>query len=195
MPKKTREALQEECNEDPSVDLQNKGNFDCVVSTGCTLLDLEISGSRIRGGGIPSGIIVEIFGPSGFGKTALLSEISTSGQKRGGYVRLLDPEARIDKQYSKVFGMELDKTDYERPDTVKEVFDFIFGWKPNEPPEGACNIVATDSLAALSSELEMSAKGDKMAGRRIAKDFNEGLRKTCRLIKKNNWLISLSARK
>ena len=33
-----------------------------TVSTGSTLLDLTISGRRRREGGIPGGIIVEIFG-------------------------------------------------------------------------------------------------------------------------------------
>ena len=148
---------------------------------------MAISGEKVRGGGIPGGIVVEIFGPSSAGKTSILSEICASALKRQGCVRLLDPEARIDEEYSRIFGVELDKTDYHRPDTVKEMFDLIYKWNPKEGL--ACNVIATDSLAALSSKLEMSDKGDKMAGRRIAKDFNEGLRKTCRLIKKNNWLV------
>ena len=41
------------------------GSLETVVSTGSTLLDLAISGGRIRGGGIPTGILMEIFGPSG----------------------------------------------------------------------------------------------------------------------------------
>ena len=39
-----------------------------MVSTGSTLLDLAISGTRVRGGGYPGGILVEIFGASGTGK-------------------------------------------------------------------------------------------------------------------------------
>jgi len=52
-------------------------------------------------------------------------------------------------------------------------------------------LVATDSLAALSSELELGTTGDKM-GMKIAKDFSQGLRKTCRLIKRNNFVIACS---
>lgn len=189
MPQKLRQSLKKESQEKSNIEIQNKGNFDSVISTGSTLLDLTISGSKVRGGGIPGGIIVEIYGPSSAGKTSVLSEICASALKRQGHVRLLDPEARIDEEYSRIFGVELDKTDYHRPDTVTEMFDSIYKWSPPDAPTGSCNVVATDSLAALSSKLEMSDKGDKMAGRRIAKDFNEGLRKTCRLIKKNNWLI------
>ena len=52
------------------------GNFEHVTSTGSTLLDLAISGNRIRGGGIPSGIMLVAYGPSQSGKTALLSQIA-----------------------------------------------------------------------------------------------------------------------
>ena len=37
------------------ISIQNKGNFERMVSTGSTLLDLAISGGRVRGGGIPGG--------------------------------------------------------------------------------------------------------------------------------------------
>lgn len=173
----------------PKLILQNRGDFNVVISTGSTLLDLAISGGRIRGGGIPGGIILEIFGPSGSGKTSILSEICADAQLRGGEVKFLDPEARLDREYTRIYGVDLDKTNYERPETVKEVFDFIFNWKPKESPAGTTNVVATDSLAALSSELELSEAGDKY-GMRIAKDFNQGLRKTCVLIRRNNWIIA-----
>ena len=186
------EQVIEEAEEDDQeeISLQNRGNFEHCVSTGSTLLDLIISGGRHKGGGIPGGIILEIFGPTSLGKTAILSEIVASAQSRGDNTRFLDPEARLDHEYSRIYGVDLDKADYHRPDTVKQVFDIIYGWNPEPAPIGACNVIATDGLAALSSELEMSEKGDKMAGRRIAKDFNEGLRKTCRIIRNNDWLIA-----
>ena len=187
------EQIEEEAeSESEEIVILNKGNFDYSVSTGCTLLDLAISGSKVRGGGVPGGILFEVYGPPSAGKTAILSEICASAQERGGSTRFLDPEARLDKEYSRIYGVDLDKTDYHRPDTVTEVFDLIRGWRPPPAPKGACNVVLTDSLAALSSDSELSEKGDKQAGRRIAKDFSEGLRKTCRDIRHNNWLIACS---
>ena len=53
----------------------NEGDFGTVISTGSTLLDLAISGGRVRGGGIPAGILLEIYGPSGTGKTSVLAEM------------------------------------------------------------------------------------------------------------------------
>jgi RecA/RadA recombinase len=58
--------------------------FDKVVSTGSTLLDLAIAGKKVRGGGLPGGILVEIYGPSGSGKTSLLAEIAHQCNEKGG---------------------------------------------------------------------------------------------------------------
>ncbi len=168
----------------------NKGDFGTVISTGSTLLNLGISGGRVRGGGVPAGILLEIYGPAQTGKTALLAEICADTQAKGGNIKFLDPEGRLDKEYSRIYGMELGKEDYYMPDTVNEVFEHILKWEP-DLPKGGANIIATDSLAALSSELELGESGDKM-GMKIAKDFSQGLRKTCRLIKRNNFIIVCS---
>lgn len=168
-------------------------NFEKIVSTGSTLLDLTISGGRLEEGGIPGGIIVEIFGPSGAGKTALLSELATSTQLRGGVVKFLDPEARLDLEYSKIYGMSVnDHFEYSRPDTVSQMFtEEIWSWDPPRPNQ-TINMIAADSLAALSTKLEMdNDEGDKM-GMRRAKEFSEGLRKTCRQIAERNQLIICS---
>ena len=163
-----------------------EGNTEMMISTGSTTLDLAISGLRVHGGGIPGGILIEIFGPSGAGKTALLSEILAYVQARGGETMILDPEARMDKRYAEIYGVTINKDNYYRPDTVTDVFNLIEGFKPDD--SSALHAIGTDSLAALSSELEMSPKGDKM-GMKIAKDFSQGLRKTCRVIANNNWII------
>ena len=156
--------------------------LDKVISTGSSLLDLAISGGRIRGGGIPGGIIIEVFGPSGSGKTAILAELCASAQAKGGDICFLDPEARLDREYCLIYGLSLPDENYYRPDTVTEMFDLIWKWEP--PSSGTINVIAADSLAALSTEMEMEDE-DKM-GMRRAKEFSEGLRKTCRLIANNN---------
>ena len=161
---------------------------DLIVSTGSTLLDLAISGNRIRGGGIPGGIIMEIAGPAGSGKTAILASIAASAQSKGGQVMFLDPEARFDQQYAEIYGIHLEAENYHRPNTVEEVFELIYKWKPKNP--NAINVVVTDSLAALSTEMEMEDQ-DKY-GMRRAKCFSEGLRKTARIISNNNWIIACS---
>jgi len=161
-----------------------------VVSTGSTLLDLAISGERLRGGGIPNGIVMEIYGPSGKGKTALLSEICGCAQAKGGDIFIADPEARLDKEYARIYGVELRKDNYSRPDTVPEMFQGIWDWKPKPKKSDAVCVYGGDSLAALSTDMEMEDK-DKM-GMKRAKDFSEWMRKTCRVIANNGWLIPLT---
>lgn len=166
------------------------GDFGKKISTGSTLLDLAISGGRVRGGGLPGGVLVEIFGPSGSGKTVLLSEIAGSIQRQGGEIMFHDPEARLNKQFAKLFDLNTDEMEYSNPDTVPEVFKAVRAWDVKD--DSVINGIMADSLAALSTDMEMDAKdGDKM-GMRRAKEFSEELRKTCRLLAKNNYLMVCS---
>ena len=160
-------------------------NFERVVSTGSALLDLTISGGRIEGGGVPYGMLMEIFGPSGAGKTSILAEICGSAAVRGGTYDIKDPEARLDEEYSRIYGISINKDNYTRPDTVTAVFDEI--WSAVGDPSKNYHVSGIDSLAALSTNLELE-KGDKM-GMRRAKEFSEALRKTCRMIANNKWLV------
>jgi recombination protein RecA len=166
------------------------GDFGKVISTGSTLLDLSISGGRIRGGGLPGGILVEAFGPSGSGKTVFLSEVASAVQRQGGDIMFHDPEARLNPTFAKLFGLELDKKDHLKPDRVPEVFSAVRSWEPKN--RKVINGVFADSLAALSTAQEMEKdEGDKM-GMRRAKEFSEELRKTCRIISANNYLMVCS---
>lgn len=161
-----------------------------VVSTGSTLLDLAISGGRFDGGGIPGGILVEIFGPSGCGKTVLLCEIAGAVQRLGGEVLFRDPEARLNAQFAQIFGFEVERVDYGRPSTVTELFGPLLKWEP-ETPVGAVSGIFADSLAALSTDLEMGKDGDKY-GMRRAKEFSEQCRKFCRVLAERNLLMVCS---
>lgn len=163
-----------------------------TISTGSTLLDLEISGSRIRGGGIPSGVIVEVFGPSGAGKTSIIAEICANAKAKGGDYFICDPEARLDAEYAKIYGLKIDKTRYSRPDTVPEMFQKVWDWEPKPEKKDTISVFGGDSLAALSTSMEMdNDDGDKM-GMRRAKEFSEWMRKTCRKIANNNWIVVLT---
>jgi len=167
---------------------RSRPNTAKMVSTGSTLLDLAISGSVTKYGGIPSGIILEIFGPESSGKTAVLSEIAGSVQGKGGDIKFLDPEARLDKRYVEIYGVKLSRDKYARPDTVTELFREIESWNPASNKK--INAILADSLAALTTDTEMS-DGDAY-GMRRAKEFSEGLRKTCRIIANNKWIIACS---
>jgi len=225
------------------------GNDEVMISTGSTLLDLAISGGRKRGGGLPGGILVEIFGPSGCGKTVLLCEIAGGVQRQKGKIMFRDPEARLDKQFARIFDLDTNDMEYDTPDRVPDVFKAVREWEPelenglqkseitkmkrdavidfikehnlkinfelkkfnelkalkkevkkaiekenakNRSVSTTIHGIFADSLAALSTSLEMdSEEGDKM-GMRRAKEFSEETRKTCRIITNRNYLMVCS---
>lgn len=168
----------------PSLD----GDIITMISTGSTLLDLAISGGRVRGGGLPGGILVEISGAESTGKTVLLCEIAGAVQRQGGQVMFLDPEARLNKQFAQMFDLDVDVMEYSNPDTVKKAFLPIAEWKPE--PDDKIHIICTDSLAALVTEMEMEDK-DGMGTRR-ARDFSKETRNACRIITAKNYLMVCS---
>ena len=171
---------------------------DLFISTGSTLLDLAISGGRVRGGGIPGGILMEIFGGPGAGKTALAMEICASAQAKGGHVIVADPEARLDHEYARTYGTELSSDSYFRPNIVLDDVNergkvieqglegIIKEWNPVNTD--VINVLAADSIAALSTTMEMGKKGDKR-GQKKAKDLHALCRKTARLISQDNRLL------
>ena len=163
--------------------------FDYLTSTGSTLLDLAISGGRTEKGGIPSGIVMEVFGPSSAGKTAILASIAAHVKHYKGSAKFADPEGRLDQNYSEIYGLHLDKDEYFRPKYALELFKHI--WEFKIKGDGV-NALLADSLAAFSSKLEMSNDaGDKMGGQR-AKDLHQLMRKTCLKIAGSQLLICFS---
>lgn len=165
-------------------------NFKKVVSTGSTLLDLAISGERSRYGGIPGGVLVEVYGVSSGGKTSILSEILASALSNGGLINVLDPEGRLDAEYARCYGLQWNPEDYDRPDTIMQTFDLTKKFISNHVRENETdpiNAVGTDSIAALSTELEME-QGDKM-GMKRAKDLSTSMRLICREIANSGNLV------
>lgn len=169
--------------------MEYEGNEN-VVSTGSTLLDLAISGGRFEQGGVPTGILMEVFGPASAGKTVLLCQLAGNVQKAQGEIMFHDPEARLNKQFASMFGLDTGEIHYTVPDTIPQVFETVRKWVPEDNKDGKIYGVFADSLAALSTSMEME-KEDKM-GMRRAKEFSEELRKTCRIITHQNILMVCS---
>lgn len=176
-------------------------NSTLTLSTGSTLLDLAISGTEKRGGGIPGGILVEIFGPSGWGKTTILGEICASAQFKGGFAMIGDAERRMTPTWIKKMGVKVGPKNLRQPHTIDDIEDLIFNTP--ETGDGVIDVTGVDSIASLISSAEIKTtkvkqgeeytevqemKKDKR-GSAKAKDLHSLCRRAKIEIAKNNRLI------
>lgn len=186
--KKTKNTETEEIrntiNADKKTKLYTPINTEKVISTGSTLLDLIISGGRIRGGGLPGGLMVEIFGPSGAGKTAIVTELLASVQYKKGSTKIDDPEGRFDAEYARIYGYDMPKENYTVSDQVKDVFNQLLKWNPVKTQIG---LFVVDSIAALCSETE-AGEWDKR-GQAKAKELTQGCRKLSTKLTNTNKIV------
>src|ERR687888_1127558 len=139
-----------------------------VIPTGALSLDLALGV-----GGVPRGRIVEIFGPESSGKTTLVYEIIAQAQKMGGVCAFIDAEHAIDPAYAKRIGVDVDELLVSQPDhgeQALEIADLLIR-------SGAIDVVAVDSVAALTPRAELEGQmGDQMVGLQ-ARMMSQAMRK------------------
>src|SRR3989338_6639867 len=76
-------------------------------------------------GGLPSGRIVEIFGPESSGKTTLTLHIVAEAQKMGGICAFIDAEHAMDPEYAKKIGVNINDLLISQPDTGEQALDIV----------------------------------------------------------------------
>ena len=139
-----------------------------AVSTGSLALDLALGI-----GGLPRGRIVEIFGPESSGKTTLVYHAIAEAQRRGGICAFIDAEHAMDPQYARRIGVNIDDLLVSQPDTGEqalEIAELLIR-------SGALDIVAVDSVAALTPKAEIEGEmGDSHVGLQ-ARLMSQALRK------------------
>ena len=139
-----------------------------AVSTGSLALDLALGI-----GGLPRGRIVEIFGPESSGKTTLVYHVVAEAQRRGGICAFIDAEHAMDPAYAKRIGVDIDNLLVSQPDTGEqalEIAELLIR-------SGALDVVAVDSVAALTPKAEIEGEmGDSLPGIQ-ARLMSQALRK------------------
>src|SRR5215468_5165878 len=139
-----------------------------AVSTGSLALDLALGI-----GGLPRGRIVEIFGPESSGKTTLVYHVIAEAQRRGGICAFIDAEHAMDPQYAKRIGVNIDDLLVSQPDTGEQALEIA----ELLVRSGALDVVAVDSVAALTPKAEIEGEmGDTHVGLQ-ARLMSQALRK------------------
>jgi recombination protein RecA len=139
-----------------------------AVSTGSLSLDLALGI-----GGLPRGRIVEIFGPESSGKTTLVYHVIAEAQRRGGICAFIDAEHAMDPQYARRIGVNIDDLLVSQPDTGEQALEIV----ELLIRSGALDVVAIDSVAALTPKAEIEGEmGDSHVGLQ-ARLMSQALRK------------------
>src|SRR4030088_1612615 len=138
------------------------------VSTGSLALDLALGV-----GGLPRGRIVEVFGPESSGKTTLVYHVIAEAQRRGGICAFIDAEHAMDPAYAKRIGVDIDNLLVWQPDTGEQALEIT----ELLVRSGALDVVAVDSVAALTPKAEIEGEmGDSHVGLQ-ARLMSQALRK------------------
>src|SRR3954463_14494008 len=150
-------GIRKEFGEGSLMRLGDKGTVKVeAIPTGSLALDLALGI-----GGVPRGRIVEIFGPESSGKTTLVNHIIAQAQALGGICAFIDTEHAIDPVYSRAIGVDTDELLVSQPDYGEQALQIA----DRLIASGAVDVVAIDSVAALTPKAELDGQiGDTTVG-------------------------------
>jgi recombination protein RecA len=138
------------------------------ISTGSLSLDVALGI-----GGLPRGRVIEVFGPESSGKTTLVYHVIAEAQRRGGICAFVDAEHAMDPAYARRIGVNIDDLLVSQPDNGEqalEIAELLIR-------SGALDVVAVDSVAALTPRAEIEGEmGDSHVGLQ-ARLMSQALRK------------------
>lgn len=150
------------------------------VSTGILSLD-----SALGIGGLPSGRIIELYGPESSGKTTLTLNIIANFQKRGKMAAFIDAEHALDINYAKKIGVDLSKLLISQPASGEECFD-ICG---ELVKSGVISLIVIDSVAAIVPRAEIEAVSGEIQVGLHARLMASALRRLTSLAANNSCSI------
>jgi recombination protein RecA len=150
-----------------------------AISTGSLPLDVALGV-----GGVPRGRIIEIFGPESSGKTTLVYHIIAEAQARGGVCAFVDTEHALDPQYARRIGVNTEELLISQPDYGEQALEIVDVLVRS----GAVDVVAIDSVAALTPRVELEGQmGEQTVGLQ-ARLMSQALRKLAGNLNRANTL-------
>ncbi|EDN70248.1 truncated RecA bacterial DNA recombination protein [Beggiatoa sp. PS] len=156
-----------------------------TVSTGSLGLDIALGV-----GGLPTGRVVEIYGPEASGKTTLTLQVTAEMQKKGGLVAFVDAEHALDSRYAENIGVNVSELYLSQPNDGEEALEIT----DTLVRSGTFDLVVIDSVAALTPKAEIEGDmGDQHMGLQ-ARLMSQALRKLTANINRTNTLVILSTK-
>jgi recombination protein RecA len=150
------------------------------ISTGAISLDLALGGR-----GIPTGRVVEIFGPESSGKTTLCLHLIASTQKEGKMAAFIDAEHALDPSWARKLGVNLEELLVSQPDTGEQALEIC----EMLVRSNAVDLIVVDSVAALIPRAEIEGEmGDSHVGLQ-ARLMSQALRKLTGAINRSHCTV------
>lgn len=151
-----------------------------AIPTGSLGLDIALGI-----GGLPTGRVVEIFGPESSGKTTLTLSVVAQAQKLGKTCAFIDAEHALDPIYATKLGVNIGDLLISQPDTGEQALEICDALVRS----GAVEVIVVDSVAALTPKAEIEGEmGDSHVGLQ-ARLMSQALRKLTANIKNANCLV------
>jgi recombination protein RecA len=154
-----------------------------VIPTGALSLNLALGI-----GGVPRGRVVEVFGPESSGKTTLIYHVLAEAQMLGGVCAFIDAEHSMDPLYAKQIGVDIDELLVSQPDygeQALEIADMLVR-------SGAVDVVAIDSVAALTPRKELEGQMDDTTVGEQARMMSKAMRKLAGNLNRTQTLCILT---
>lgn len=151
-----------------------------VVPTGSLNIDRALGVA-----GLPTGRIIEIFGPESSGKTTLTLHLIAEAQKKGTVCAFVDAEHALDTRYARALGVRLDELLVSQPDHGEQALEIVDGLARS----GAVGLIVVDSVAALIPRAELEGDmGDAHMGLQ-ARLMSQAMRKLTGVASQTGTLI------
>lgn len=142
-----------------------------------------------KGRGIPAGII-EVFGPEGSGKSAIMESILAKAQKLGYYTGIFPQEYTMEEDRVKSVGLNVEELMVSDAETIEEIYDQIKSTtlEIRKYDKKTPIVYGWDSVAATPTRSELDHKKGLAASDmgKFANQMSKLFRRLVRFLRKND---------
>lgn len=152
-------------------------------STSAIKLDYIISNKR--GGGIPEGRIIEIFGEPSSGKSTLAQTICGQAQKNGAIAVYIDSENATSVENLSMLGVDVNELIFVQEQCIEDTFQMIeqIITSVKNQDNSLPIIIVWDSIAASVSRTELEATYEQQQIGIKARALSKGIMKVNQILK------------